>query len=64
MRPGVGVGDRLGEGVGEGEGVGDAVSGCDGVGPTVATGAHALTMTSARTSFLIELPYRRLSRRR
>ena len=60
----MGVGDGLGDGVGEGEGVGAAVSVGDGVGPTVATGAHALTMTSARTSFLIELPYRRLSRRR
>jgi hypothetical protein len=56
--PIVGDGDGLGEGEGDGDGVGALVRVVSGVGLAVAMGAHALTITSARTSLLTELPYR------
>jgi hypothetical protein len=57
MSPGgVGVGDGVGDGIADGESVGVAVTGDEGVGVTLATGAHAPATMSARRSLLTELP--------
>jgi hypothetical protein len=57
MRPGVAVGEGVGDAVGDGDMVGVAVIIGDGAGVTVvATGAHAVATTSATIKSLTELP--------
>ena len=60
MRPGVAVGEPVGDAVGDGDSAGVAVSDGDaagvGVCVTVVTGAHAAATTSATMNNLTELP--------
>jgi hypothetical protein len=58
MRPGVGDGDGegAGDGLDDGTSVGATVTVVEGVGVTVDTGPHALTIMSARKRSLITLP--------
>ena len=57
MRPGVGVGEAVGDAVGDGDSVGVAMIVGDGAGVTVVTtGVHAVATTNATMNSLTQLP--------